>query len=108
MHEFPSAVEILKVFERDPARSFGLRELVVALGLRSSQARQLKLALKELSRKRKIVYLRKSRFALPREVAAHRGQRPPAAHTVPSAAAREGRPPVTGRLIGHRDGYGFV
>src|SRR6266849_4830456 len=100
MREFPSPAEILKVFEQDPAKSFRLRELVVALDLRSSQARELKHALKELSRKRKISYLKKNHFALSREAAARPGQEPRVAHAVPpgpaARAAREGRTPVTG------------
>src|SRR2546422_1959384 len=64
MREFPSSVEILNVFERNPERTFRLRELVVELGLRSSQARELKHALKDLSRRRKIAYLKKNHFAL--------------------------------------------
>lgn len=105
MREFPSQFEILKVFERHPGRTFRLRELVVELGLRSSQARELKGALRELSRKRRIVYLKKNRFALasrehrPRETPAHATKSPPGA---PRANV------VSGRLIGHRDGYGFV
>ena len=60
MREFPSPQEILKVFQREPGRTFRLRELVVELGLRSSQARDLKNALKILSRNRRIVYLKKT------------------------------------------------
>jgi hypothetical protein len=41
MREFPSPQEILKLFEQDPQRTFRLRELVLELGLRSSQARAL-------------------------------------------------------------------
>ena len=47
MREFPSPQEILKVFEGAPGKTFRLRELVVELGLRSSQARELKSALKD-------------------------------------------------------------
>ena len=64
MREFPSPQEILKVFEREPGKTFRLRELVVELGLRSSQARDLKNALKDLSRHKRIVYLKKNHFAL--------------------------------------------
>ena len=107
MREFPSNFEILKLFEENPGRTFRLRELVLELGLRSSQARELKRALKELARHRKIVYLKKSHFAL-----APSDQRP----HVPSRDHRRAEPVgrsvprnlVNGRLIGHRDGYGFV
>ena len=64
MREFPSPQEILKVFEREPGKTFRLRELVVELGLRSSQARDLKNALKGLARHKRIVYLKKNHFAL--------------------------------------------
>ena len=67
MREFPSPQEILKVFQREPGKTFRLRELVVELGLRSSQARDLKNALKVLSRHRRIVYLKKNHFALVRK-----------------------------------------
>ena len=42
MREFPLPQEILKVFESAPGRTFRLRELLGELGLRSSQARELK------------------------------------------------------------------
>ena len=64
MREFPTPQEILKVFEREPGKTFRLRELVVELGLRSSQARDLKNVLKVLSRNRRVVYLKKNHFAL--------------------------------------------
>ena len=64
MREFPTPQEILKVFERAPGRTFRLRELVVELGLRSSQARELKNLLKGLARKKRIEYLKKNTFAL--------------------------------------------
>jgi len=107
MREFPSEFEILKVFRQNPERTFRLRELVVELGLRSSQARELKGVLKELARHRKIVYLKKSHFALMR--ADHSPAVP--SHEHPRAEAAPGTPRrslVSGRLIGHRDGYGFV
>jgi len=64
MREFPSPQEILKLFERDPQRTFRLRELVLELGLRSSQARELKSVLKDLARSKKLVYLKKNHYAL--------------------------------------------
>jgi ribonuclease R len=78
----------------------------VELVLRSSQARELKRALRELARLDKVVYLKKSHFALAGrpgpEVAKGRTEAP----RVPARASSTGS--VTGRLIGHRDGYGFV
>jgi ribonuclease R len=142
MREFPSLEEILGVFEAEPERTFRLREMVEELGLRSSQARPLKSALKELSKRRRIVYLKKNHFAL--------GRRGGLSHLRPlthhfaapsfaplrtgSLAVRGGKDVrgtagegsrgatagagelqarvrnniVRGRLIGHRDGYGFV
>ena len=128
MREFPTPQEILKVFEREPGRTFRLRELVVELGLRSSQARELKTALKDLSRHRRIVYLKKNHFALVGKAAqgslsspAVLPPRPGREGAVPQPLANpESRVPnpgfararganvVSGRLIGHRDGYGFV
>ena len=64
MLEFPSRQEILKLFEQDPQRTFRLRELVLELGLRSSQARELKSVLKDLARRKKLVYLKKNHYAL--------------------------------------------
>jgi ribonuclease R len=121
MREFPSLQEVLKLFERDPQRTFRLRELVVELGLRSSQARELKSLLRDLARSKKLVYLKKNHYAL-----VHKG-RHAASEAVAAVYDRRGegprlqvgghRPPlqtakspnvVSGRLIGHRDGYGFV
>ncbi len=120
MREFLSQVEILRLFEKNPEKTYRLRELVVELGLRSGQARELKHALRELTRNRKIIYLKKNRFVL-----AHKSQRAQASADVSRPAqahvSRRGAPAshaagsargqasvVTGRLIGHRDGYGFV
>ena len=64
MPEFPADSAILAVFERSPRIEFRLRELVLELGLRSSQARELKRALKELARRRRIVLLKKGHFVL--------------------------------------------
>ena len=64
MREFPSAQEVLKLFEQDPQRTFRLRELVLELGLRSSQARELKSLLKDLARSKKLVCLKKNHYAL--------------------------------------------
>jgi ribonuclease R len=109
MRDFPSQNAILKVYAEHPGKTYRLRELALELGLRSSQARELKSALKELSRRRKIVYLKKNRFAISREVDRAAGARP--AVSEPRALESRGDLPsdrVTGRLIGHRDGYGFV
>jgi len=110
MREFPSQQAILKVFEQNPDKTFRLRDLVLQLGLRSSQARELKHALKDLARGRKIAYLKKSHFALASKD--HTGASPRLRNGpgVLAAPSRSPRSPnvVSGRLIGHRDGYGFV
>jgi ribonuclease R len=112
MREFPSPSEILKLFEENPHRTFRLREIVLELELRSSQARELKSALKDLARRRKIAHLKKSHFALmPSD---HRPAVPAREHRRGERgegcgpASGVGRELVSGRLIGHRDGYGFV
>ena len=120
MREVPSQQEILKLFERDPQRTFRLRELVLELGLRSSQARELKSVLKDLARSKKLVYLKKNHYALVykgRHAATDTdGRSIPAVHIEPRTSKPEVRAThaakspnvVSGRLIGHRDGYGFV
>jgi ribonuclease R len=111
MREFPSPQAILKVFEQNPEKTFRLRELVMELGLRSSQARELRHALKELSRSRKIIYLKKSHFTLARKDRPAAAVAHPRALPATGAAAKQRTLPpnvVSGRLIGHRDGYGFV
>jgi ribonuclease R len=99
--ELPSPAEVLKVFERHPAKTFRLRDLVVELGLRSSQARDLKHLLRDLSRQRKVLSLKKSHFALDRVT-------PVRSTSLPASGLSRDRNVVSGRLIGHRDGYGFV
>jgi ribonuclease R len=144
MREFPSSQEILRVFEARPEKTFRLRELVEELGLRSSQARPLKSALKDLSKRRKIAYLKKNHFVLARrEALARHSSHPTAlahrtAHTFTPSHQERGNTPqrageemgdgmglrgmaagqargtkaktnvIMGRLMGHRDGYGFV
>jgi ribonuclease R len=108
MREFPSKQEILKVFEARPQREFRLRELVEALGLRSSQARQLKSALKELSKRREILYLKKSHFTLARRGNSSGGLNGNNQTRGRFAAREPAKNVVIGRMIGHREGYGFV
>jgi ribonuclease R len=109
MREFPLPQEILKVFERQPGKTFRLRELVAELGLRSSQARELKNVLKSLARHKRIVYLKKNHFALGGKGPRTDADGPSPARFATSAAVRaRGANVVSGRLIGHRDGYGFV
>ncbi len=117
MREFPLPQEILKVFEGSPGRTFRLRELLGELGLRSSQARELKNLLKGLARKKRIAYLKKNTFALARGSDSARGtdhstspgsQAPSPGFRTPSPVRARSGNVVNGRLISHRDGYGFV
>jgi ribonuclease R len=112
MREFPSPQEILKVFQREPGRTYRLRELVVELGLRSSQARELKNVLKSLVRLKRIVYLKKNQFALAGGVHGHAATpsapSPDSRAPYPGTARAHGGNVTLGRLISHRDGYGFV
>lgn len=120
--------DVLEVFRKQPGRTFGVRELVRELGLRSSQAHELKHVLNDLSKGRKIREARKSRYSLalhhhPTRESDHRDgrkdhkghsrgferQRQPREHRAhPAAVKPDASNIVTGRLVGHRDGYGFV
>jgi ribonuclease R len=110
MQEFPSSGQILQVFEAHPERKFRLREMVQELGLRSSQARPLRSALKELSKRRRIVHLKKNHFVLSRRVSptAEQHIRATGDCAVHGRGMAESKNIIRGRLIGHRDGYGFV
>ena len=123
MREFPTPQEILKVFHSQPSKTFRLRELVLELGLRSSQARDLKNALKALARQKRVVYLKKNHFALAvnANTESNGYDSPWAGGGVKGSESRQskmganagparprGANIVSGRLIGHRDGYGFV
>jgi ribonuclease R len=105
MRDFPFDAEVLRVFERQPQKIFRLRELIVALELRSSEARELKPMLKELERRGKLQVLKKGHFMLARKsgVPQQAGETP----ALPRRSPRSGGL-VSGRLIAHRDGYGFV
>jgi ribonuclease R len=131
MHEMSEGLtqhEVLEVFHKQPERTFRIRELVRELGLRSSQAHELKHVLNDLSRRRKIRESKKSHFTLsPKR---HPGKEPdqqiwrkggkvklrmaasPKAPRDKQVVPATPKPPrsntVTGRLVGHRDGYGFV
>jgi len=104
MREFPSDGEILALLKAHPHRTFRLREIILELRLRSSQARELKSALKRLARARKIEQSKNNRFEL--AFPARPAPAPPA--TRPPEAGLYQKNVVRGRLIGHREGYGFV
>ncbi|MGH9469536.1 MAG: ribonuclease R family protein [Terriglobia bacterium] len=109
---FPSSEEILNLFRTHPEQTFRLRELIQELGLPSSQGRELKSALKDLSRSRKITYGKRGRFALGDRgrADAHGSVRTIsyAARSAPAGAFPPRSNVATGRLIGHREGFGFV
>jgi ribonuclease R len=120
--------EVLEVFRKQPERTFRIRELVSELGLRSSQAHELRHVLNDLSKLRKIRESRKSHFTLSSKrhpgketdrrtwrkggkVKSRMGARPkaPREHrAAPAVPKPDHSNIVTGRLVGHRDGYGFV
>src|SRR5512146_961650 len=64
MREGLSQHEVLEVFRKQPERTFRIRELVRELGLRSSQAHELKHVLNDLSKRRRIRESKKSHFTL--------------------------------------------
>jgi ribonuclease R len=108
MQQMPSLQEILKVFEREPGKSFRLREIVGKLGLRPAQSQSVKNLLKGLVRKKHLVYLTKNMFSVARR---SNNAAPPAAPgkiSNPKSPRPHSGNIITGRLISHRDGYGFV
>ena len=128
MREGLSQHEVLEVFRKQPERTFRIRELVRELGLRSSQAHELKHVLNDLSKRRKIRESKKSHFTLAPQRSHSKGtdqrtwlkgRKVQTRTTTGRRHAHEERAPtarpkpgssniVTGRLVGHRDGYGFV
>ncbi len=110
MREELSQDDVLSLFRKNPGRAFRLRELMVELDLRSSQARGVRRVLHELVRARQIIRSQNDRFLL----ASERSRRlaAPTAKDVVAGVDRLNRSPAkntaTGRLVGHRDGYGFV
>ena len=109
MDELPSSAAILELFAQNPARRFRIRELVEGLGLRSSQARGLRSALRNLVQRRLLIETKKSHFMISRSDRSEGQSASSAGH---GESCRRSEPSrsgfVTGRLIGHRDGYGFV
>ncbi len=110
MREAIAPAELLKFFEEHSTKSFRLRQLMTELGLRSSQARDLKSALRQLVGARKIERLKQDQFTLAQPTASkEHGSRFDAQRAVPRESFGAGAANiVTGRLIGHRDGFGFV
>ena len=117
MREPLSPAELLKFFEKHPTKTFRLRQLMAELGLRSSQARDLKGALRRLAGARKIIHLKQNQFVLAKQFPSKELQTRSAHLGMPGEGPRalrgetlgkRGANVMTGRLIGHRDGYGFV
>jgi len=128
MREAPSQHEVLEVFRKQPEKTFRVHELVLELGLRSSQARELKQVLHDLSKGRKIRESSKGHFTLAPQRRPDKEPDHPAWRKSPKGKSRGAASPkhprehrtapaapqsppsniVTGRLVGHRDGYGFV
>ena len=111
-----SPTELLKFFEKHPDKTFRLRQLMTELGLRSSQARELKSALRRLAAARKIEHLKQNQFTLSRKPETGNwkletgGPSKREGMAAAQGAGLGGRWAniVAGRLIGHRDGFGFV
>ncbi|HKT11278.1 MAG TPA: VacB/RNase II family 3'-5' exoribonuclease [Terriglobia bacterium] len=128
MREGLSQHEVLELFRKQPERTFRIRELVRELGLRSSQARELRHVLNDLSKGHKIRESKKGHFSLasPRHAGKNskgeiwqkrKTMEPHPAIDRQRSRDRRSAPPVSneahgnivrGRLVGHRDGYGFV
>jgi ribonuclease R len=128
MREPLTQQEVLDVFRKHPEKTFRIHDLIRQLRLRSSQARELKRVLHMLGKARKIMESKKSHFALAVPRHPHgkvpgktwrKGEKPGAQRPTESGptqrSASEPSTPrpaqsniVTGRLVGHRDGYGFV
>jgi ribonuclease R len=79
---------ILRKIQSQPKRTAGYKQLVRELGVRGNERRELAQRLRSMVRKGELLEVERDRFA------------------VPEAAA--GRNLVAGRLIMHRDGFGFV
>jgi len=79
---------ILQKIQSQPKRTAGYKQLVRELGIRSNERRELAQRLRALVRKGELLELERDRF------------------TVPEAAASKNL--IAGRLMMHRDGFGFV
>jgi hypothetical protein len=71
MREPLSPSEVVKFFEKHPTKQFRLRQLMTELGLRSSQARELKSALRRLAGAKKIIHLKENQFVLAKQFKDH-------------------------------------
>jgi ribonuclease R len=95
-----------------------LREIAAALGLRHAARRALTKLVRKMTRRGEIQEYPNGRVSLPKEKQAaarslpKQGVTPPRKGWRARNTASPGRPPaasqLTGRLVAHRDGYGFV
>ncbi len=121
MRRKASYQDVLKVFRSQPEKEFRLRELAGALGLRPNEIRKLRGILNALTQSRKITRSKDNVFQLAaatghaagdthgRKSQHGRKQHPDGkAEQRPQANRSPGTNRARGRLVGHRDGYGFV
>lgn len=109
MVNLPTPENVLEVFLQSPSKPFRLRELAERLSLPCSRVRLLKRALRELAKAHKITRSRNNLFMLGKRAENEASQFMARAtqrgvHLPLSKQANR----VTGRLSGHRDGFGFV
>jgi ribonuclease R len=113
--------EVLRVFREHPSKEFRLKELADALGLRPNEVGKLRGVLNALAHSRRIVRTKDNGFRVadPSGTATKGSRRQPTrpVHRPAERHVRERKPQqghspsanrVSGRLVGHRDGYGFV
>jgi ribonuclease R len=104
-HEEVSEQDVLHFLSR-AAKPTSVREIADELELRHRGRRDLHIIMEKLKRKGDIVEAERGRYALP-------GRKPKAAAAKPAATPRRIETPrdvnlITGRVVAHRDGYGFV
>lgn len=80
--------QILRYIQRQPRQTAGYKQLVRELGLRGHERRELEERLRAMKKRGEIVEIGRDKFALPK------------------AGAEQNL--ISGRLMTHRDGYGFV
>jgi ribonuclease R len=110
-HETCSEDDVLN-YLGSTARPASVREIVSALGLRHSGRRALGAVLSHLKRRRLVEEVRGGQYRLAGAKAQPRGDGDSAKSNdspgvLPKAAARDPNL-LVGRLVAHRDGYGFV
>src|SRR5258708_1458895 len=107
----PLSVDNILRFLQLRQEGASLSELQGGLKLRKSEQRPLVKILCKLKKRKAIVELTGGRFVLSsrrRENQPSRNQTEESSHPQASSATPHGRNPLSGRLILHQDGYGFV